>query len=99
VVLRPALRHERRPGLGSTLTPAAAGGSPAAAHSASLQAATCPASAGRESERAGLLAGAAGGGPAGDHDARSSNPVAAGSPCLPPNPSVTTLVTVPLGAA
>src|SRR5262249_22427596 len=38
-------------------------------------------------------------GPTGDQDARSSNPVSGTSSRLAPNPSVMTLVTVPLGIA
>src|SRR5258708_17485485 len=41
-------------------------------------------------------AGRAEPGLAGDQEARSSNPVATGSACLAPKPSVTTRVTVPL---
>ncbi len=47
-------------------------------------------------EAGALAAGRAAPGPAGDHEARSSKPVATGSASLAPNPSVTTRVTVPL---
>src|SRR5262249_9486820 len=99
-----ALCHgpRRRAGGRSAVTPATSGGSPAAAHIAPHQAARCPsgpACAGSASLARPRRPSARSAPPTGDQEARSSKPVACGSSRLAPNPSVTTRVTVPLGAA
>src|ERR1019366_10123340 len=107
--LPPGRHHRRRLLAGrSAVTPAAKGGNPDAAQSASHHAARCPARSPLSARPASPAVGSRsasgpdpgpGPAPAGDQDARISNPVAAGSSCFAPNPSVTTGVTVPLGSS